>query len=126
MKAMLITGGILNGLLAVFHMMFWKMFNWKESLQSLDNLQRAVMQVLNIHLILAFILFAYLSLFKIEDMISTGAGRIIMLFIAVFYLIRVINQFIFFDMSYGMSWAIVVYCLVLTGLYGWSWKLSLS
>ncbi len=123
---MLITGGILNGLLAVFHMMFWKMFNWKESLQSLDNLQRAVMQVLNIHLILAFILFAYLSLFKIEDMISTGAGRIIMLFIAVFYLIRVINQFIFFDMSYGMSWAIVVYCLVLTGLYGWSWKLSLS
>lgn len=126
MKTLLITGGILNGLLAVFHIMFWKMFNWKESLQSLDYLQRGVMQVLNIHLILAFLLFTYLSLFKIEDLISTGAGRVIMLFIAVFYLIRILNQFIFFDMSFAMPWGIVGYCLVLTVIYGWCWKLSLT
>jgi hypothetical protein len=125
MKSLLITGGLLNVFLAVFHMMFWKIFNWKESLQSLDSLQRAIMQVLNIHLILAMVLFAYLSLFKIEELVSTGIGQTFLLFIAVFYFIRIINQFIFFDMSYGTSWAIVVLCLVLTVLYGVSWKLSL-
>jgi hypothetical protein len=125
MKSLLITGGLLNAFLAIFHMMFWKMFNWKESLQSLDSLQRAIVQVLNIHLILAIVLFAYLSLFKIEELVSTGIGKTILLFIAVFYFIRIINQFIFFDMSYGMSWAIVVLCLVLAVLYGVSWKLSL-
>jgi hypothetical protein len=125
MKSLLITDGLLNAFLAIFHMMFWKMFNWKESLQSLDSLQRAIVQVLNIHLILAIVLFAYLSLFKIEELVSTGIGKTILLFIAVFYFIRIINQFIFFDMSYGMSWAIVVLCLVLAVLYGVSWKLSL-
>ncbi len=126
MKTLLLIGGFLNAFNALFHIMFWKMFNWKESLQSLDFLQRAVMQVLNIHLILVFGLFAYLSVFKRGEMTSTGTGRIILLFIAGFYLIRAVNQFIFFDMSYAMAWFIVGYCLVLTALYGISWKLSLN
>mgnify|MGYP006298705753 CR=1 FL=1 len=122
MNALLITGGLLNALLAVFHILFWKIFNWKESLKPLDSLQRAIMQVLNIHLLLFMWVVAYISVFESSEMLSTSIGQALMIFVAAFYLIRAANQFIFFDMRKGFSWMIVVYCLALTVLYGWSWS----
>lgn len=126
MQTLVITGGVLNAFLAVFHVMFWKMFNWKESLKPLDSLQRAIMQVLNIHLLMFMFMVAYMSMFQSEQMMSTPIGRGILIFVAGFYLVRVLNQFIFFDMRQWASYAIVAYCLALTVIYGYCWKVAIA
>lgn len=124
MENALIIGGVLNGILGIFHLMFWKIFNWKDTLKPLNGLQKAIMQVSNIHLLLFMFIVGYLSIFQVEEMIATVIGQSLMLFVAAFYLIRALNQFIFFDMRRRFSWVIVIYCLSITGLYGGSWLLA--
>lgn len=95
----ILAGGVLNALLAVFHMFFWELFDWPGSLAvlSLDN--RGVMQTLNIHLILVFIMFTYVSLFYSREILQTSLGRIVGATIGLFYLLRSVNEFIFWDMT---------------------------
>jgi len=51
-------GGWYNLLLVVLHLLFWRIFDWRRDLRSLTFVNRAVMQVLNISLTVAFAIFA--------------------------------------------------------------------
>jgi hypothetical protein len=68
-------GGLFNLVLALFHLMFWQLFNWREDLRSLSFLNRGIMQVLNLTLTFVFIMFAYLSLVHTYELYLTTLGR---------------------------------------------------
>ena len=87
--------GIYNLLFAIFHILFWKIFNWKKDLKRISIASRAIMQILNIRVIYIFLLMAFIYLFYPEQLIETRIGYILFIGFTVFWIGRTIEQFIF-------------------------------
>lgn len=116
-KYLLISGGVINLLLAGFHVSFWKIFNWPESLVSLSPVNLGIMQVINIHLAFAVLVFAYVSFFCHRELLSTKLGKSIVVSIILFYILRGINQLIFWDIVMPNSALIALFCMFVAGIY---------
>lgn len=95
MKTLLILCGIYNLAFAGFHIMFWKIFKWKDDLKKNTVGNRAIMQILNIRLIYIFLLMAFLYLFYAEQLINTQLGFVLLTGFCGFWVGRTIEQFIF-------------------------------
>lgn len=117
MELLIKAGGIYNIVLVIFHLLFWRIFNWKEDLRSLSFLNRAIMQVLNLSLTFAFVIFSYISLVHTKELISTSLGQSLLGFIALFWLARSVEQVVFFKLKNWCSIAFLVFFLVGTVLY---------
>lgn len=117
-ETLLRIGGIYNLLFVVFHLFFWKLFDWKNDLASLTSINRAVMQVLNLCLTYVFIVFGLLSLLYPDQMAGTELGRALTGSIAVFWFLRALEQIVFFKLKNWISWAFLAAFLVGTSLYG--------
>jgi hypothetical protein len=116
-KLFLQIGGIINLFFVAFHLSFWKLFNWEQSLASLSSDDRAVMQVLNIHTAYALAMFALVSLVFSNELSATKLGRIVSLSIAGFWTLRAVNQAVFWGISSIGTWVIVFVCLAIAMLY---------
>jgi len=116
-KYLLICGGFINLLLAGFHLSFWKIFNWPESLVSLSPVNLGIMQVINIHLAFVVLVFAYVSIFCHRELLSTKLGKTIVVSIILFYILRAINQLIFWDIVMPNSVLITLFCIFVAGIY---------
>jgi len=118
MKTTLIyIGGALHLAFAVFHIFFWKLFNWKESLRKTTPVNKGVMQVMNLCLIYLFLAFAFLSFFHAHDLLADDFGKTVLAVIAFFWLFRLIWQFEFFDWKKPLSIGLSVSFLALMMLY---------
>ena len=112
-ETLLFIGGFYNLAFAVFHILFWKIFRWKRNLRRLLPMDRAIMQVLNIRLIYIFFVFAYISIFHQEGLISTQLGKVIIIVISLFWFMRAIEQVIFFSLKRKVS--IIFFIVFLIG-----------
>jgi hypothetical protein len=117
----IIVGGIFNVSFAVFHLFFWRLFDWKHDLASLSFINRQVMQVLNLCLAFAFLIFAYISLFHTTALMHTNLGQALLLLISLFWLLRAAEQVIFFGLKNTLS--VVFFAVFLFGgiLYAYPW-----
>lgn len=113
MKKLLMIGGILNFFLGLFHMFFWVIFDWPESLANLSNVNRGIMEVLNIHGTMVILFFGYVSIFKREQLLSSEMGKLVLLFITVFYLVRFVNEFIFWPIGMDTLISAVILTIML-------------
>lgn len=111
------AGGIYHLGFVVFHLFFWKLFRWREDLASLTSINRAVMQILNLCLTFVFLLFGYLSLFHTPELLASGLGRALLMGIAIFWFLRMIEQVIFFGLRNKLSGAFTVMFLFGSLLY---------
>ena len=116
-ETLIVAGGVYNAAFAVFHLFFWKLFRWREDLASLSGLNRPVMQILNLCLTFAFVVFAWVSLFHAGELLSTSLGRTLAALIAVFWLLRAIEQVIFFGLRRAVSVAFFLVFLGGSALY---------
>lgn len=104
----------------LFHLFFWRLFDWNAQLPRLGFINRGVMQVLNLCLSFVFAIFAYLSLAHTREMIATPLGHALLASIGIFWLLRLAEQWIFF----GRSFASNMFSLLFAGmsaLYLLSW-----
>jgi len=113
-------GGIYSLAFAVFHLFFWRLFNWKEELRRLSPLNRAIMQVLNLCLTFVFLIFGYISLAHAQELISTSLGQSLLVLIALFWLARALEQIIFFKLRHWGSWIFLLIFLGGTALYAYA------
>lgn len=95
METLIIIGGIYSLTLGVFHLFFWKFFNWKKDLTKLSVVNKGIMQILNIQMIFVFFSTGLICLFLRHQILETTLGKIFLLVNSAFWGIRVINQFIF-------------------------------
>ncbi|CAN5720722.1 hypothetical protein BH10BDE1_BH10BDE1_04290 [soil metagenome] len=95
MKSVLFLCGLHSVLFALFHLGFWKIFNWKRELQTASVSTRAILQIANLRLIYLFGGVAVLCFLFPEDLVSTPLGRAFMLGMSLFWVGRLIEQFIF-------------------------------
>jgi hypothetical protein len=116
-KRLVQIGGVVNLLFAIFHLFFWKLFDWQRELVSLSSDNRAIMQVLNIHTAYILMVFFILSLAFSNEIITTKFGRMFGMAIAGFWILRAVNEAVFWDLSSGRSWVLIAVCLAIAVLY---------
>jgi hypothetical protein len=112
-------GGFYQIAFLIFHAMFWKIFKWRLELPKLTPINGAIMQVLNLCLMFCFLVFGYVSLFHTSELISTGLGRSLLLFMALFWMVRAIEQLVFFSRKRPVSLAMFVLFLFGFCLYAY-------
>ena len=104
METLISFGGVYNIALILFHLSFWRIFNWNEELARVSFLNRAVMQVLNISLMFVFAIFAYISLVHTSELMNTPLGNSLLVLMALFWLARSVQQIVFFKLQHWLSW----------------------
>ncbi len=67
-ESLIIFGGFFHLGFVVFHLFFWRLFKWRKDLASLNFINRAVMQILNLCLIFVFLAAGIISIFYAHDL----------------------------------------------------------
>jgi hypothetical protein len=93
---------------AVFHIFFWKIFNWKEDLKRVSIANRAIIQILNLRLIYFFLLMAIIYFFYTDELMNTSLGFSLLIGFLFFWIGRTIEQFIFLRIKSSMVTALTL------------------
>ena len=117
MKTLITFGGFLWLAFFVFHIFFWKLFDWKNDLENVTKTNKAIMQVLNLCLMLCFLIFSYISLFQTEELLTTSLGKTLLVGMVLFAVFRAIEQVIFFDLKHPRSIAVLFFALIGMTIY---------
>jgi hypothetical protein len=117
LTTLLTIGGYYCFAFALFHMLFWKIFRWRQDLHRLTPTNRGIMQVLNLRLIYVFLFFGYISLRYQQELLFTSFGECIVIAIALFWFFRAVEQIVFFGIKNGVSLAMFIVFLIGGGLY---------
>jgi hypothetical protein len=125
MKMLINIGGFLWLAFFVFHVFFWKLFDWKHDLVKLNKTNKAVMQVLNLCLMLCFLIFAYISIFQSDELLTTGLGKTLLIGMVLFGFFRAVEQVIFFDLKHIRSKFVLFAALLGTAIYAIPFYFSL-
>lgn len=120
-EILVIAGGAFCVGFFVFHAFFWRLFDWREDLKSLSHINRQVMQILNLCLMAAFAIFAYISLLHTDELLQTALGRNLLLLVAVFWWLRAIEQILFFGLSRLVSVGFFAVFVIGGFLYSLPW-----
>ncbi|MGH8082586.1 MAG: hypothetical protein ACREP7_18565 [Lysobacter sp.] len=91
----ILLGALHSLAFAIFHMAFWKLFRWRETLRTATVADRAILQILNLRLIYVFLGIAALCFAFTEQLHSTALGRAVLLGMSLFWVGRTIEQFVF-------------------------------
>jgi hypothetical protein len=87
--------GIYNIILVILHILFWKIFNWKTTLNKGTNTNKIVTQIMNIQLIYLFAFMAIVYLYFTKELVQSKIGTIFLFGYAGFWIVRFFQQFIF-------------------------------
>ena len=116
MKTLIYIGGFYCLIFAIFHLAFWKLFDWKNELPKLKSVNRGVMQVLNLRLTYVFVVVAFIALSFADDLINTKLGNVILGAISIFALMRAVEQLIFWKIE-KISFAFFIIFLFGAGIF---------
>lgn len=89
------TAGLHSLAFALFHVGFWKLFRWRDTLRSASVADRAILQILNLRLIYVFLAVAVLCFGFTADLHGTPLGRAVLVGMSLFWVGRTIEQFVF-------------------------------
>ncbi len=115
-KIILYAGGVVNLLLAVGHMFFWKLLNWGEELPRLSPINQGVLQLANIIIIFTILYFSVMSFVMARRKVVDIFGKSLIIQIAGFYALRLFLGYPFFGFN-GEELVIWLICLLLTSGY---------
>ncbi len=87
--------GLHSLLLGLFHLAFWRLFDWPRSLQSTSPANRAIIQILNLRLAWVFFAVAAACLLLPEETAGSLLGRGLLGFMCLFWIGRTFEQFVF-------------------------------
>ncbi len=87
---------------ALFHAFFWRIFDWKNDLRQNSIANRAIIQIANLCLIYFFLFVAFVCFFFPKELLSNKLGNAFLIGIAIFWLLRAIEQFIFLRYHHWM------------------------
>jgi hypothetical protein len=111
-NALLSLAGFYCFAFAAFHLSFWKVFRWKSDLHKLTPVNRGIMQVLNLRLTFVFIV-AGAALLLFQDILEgTNFGKFVLVAMSLFWLMRAIEQIIFWGLRSFFSNVLFIVFLV--------------
>lgn len=117
-EALIIAGGIYTIILIIFHLLFWQVFKWPRTLRSLNPVNKATMQVLNISITFLFFIIAYISFAHTYELISTQLGRTLLILLSGLWIFRAVQQVLFYRLKHLASVGLTLYFIIGALLYG--------
>lgn len=102
---------------ALFHLAFWKLFDWPRVLQSTNAATRAVTQILNLRLIYVFLGVAALCFFLPRDLLDTRLGHAVLAGMSLFWIGRTVEQFVFLRINHALVHALTLAFVVGAALF---------
>lgn len=108
----LFAGGIFNLGFTIFHLFFWKLFDWEKDLASLTPVNRSVMHILNLCLTFLIFVMSYVSLLLPQDMLTTNLGKSLLVAFALFWFFRSLEQIFVFEVKGRLSVAFTLIFLL--------------
>jgi hypothetical protein len=105
-----------NVAFGLFHVGFWRFFNWREELPRLRAINRGVLQVLNLMLIFVFFAVAALQIGWTRELLSTPLGRAGLGLATAFWLLRFGLQLVFWPRT-RVGWAFALVFAFGAGLH---------
>jgi hypothetical protein len=124
MKTIIFLCGLYSIAFAIFHALFWKLFNWKKELGKLSFANRAIVQILNTRIIYFFLFIAFLCFVYPDDLITTNLGKAFLMAISLFWLGRTIEQFVFLKVNNKYVHILTIIFIVGTILFALPFMLS--
>ncbi|KRD34287.1 hypothetical protein ASE35_11255 [Lysobacter sp. Root916] len=88
-------GGLHSLAFAGFHLAFWKLFRWRDTLKTATVADRAILQILNLRLIYVFLAVAVLCFFYTDELQTSALGHAVLAGMSLFWVGRTIEQFVF-------------------------------
>lgn len=80
---------------AVFHIAFWRIFDWKNDLKKCSFANRAILQIANLRLVYIFLAVAAICFILPEDLLTSRLGHFFLAGMSLFWIGRLIEQFVF-------------------------------
>lgn len=117
-ETLIIVGGAYTAVLIIFHVLFWRIFKWPETLNSLNYINKATIQVLNISITFVFFIIAYISLAHTHELLTTRLGNSLLVLISCLWLFRAAQQVVFYKLKHKASIGLTFYFLTGAFLYG--------
>jgi len=111
---------------AAFHLAFWKIFDWRRDLASLSAANRAILQILNLRLIWLFLAVGVACLAMPEHLRGTPLGHGVLGFMALFWLGRTVEQFVFLRVRHWAVHTLTALFVLGAVLFAWPLLASLS
>ena len=90
-----LAAGVHSVAFALFHLAFWRLLRWRDTLQRATPVDRAVIQILNLRLTYVFAMVAVLCFAFPVELHSTPLGRAVLGGMALFWAGRTVEQFVF-------------------------------
>jgi hypothetical protein len=114
---------VVNGILwigfALFHAMFWKIFDWKNELPRLSPPNRMIVQASNVILIYIFIVLGIVYVAYAGEISTSALGHVLLLAALGFWVLRTVLQFVFgsvksraSNMTAGICAVMAIYSLM--------------
>jgi hypothetical protein len=119
----ILAAGVFNLALAAFHLSFWRLFNWPDSLAESGALNRGVTQILNLAITYLFILCALVCFLFPAELTATSLGRFWLIAMAGFWLARALIQPVFFGLRHALSLALFCAFIVGAVVHGVAWAM---
>ncbi|MFZ1291114.1 MAG: hypothetical protein WAR79_13545 [Melioribacteraceae bacterium] len=116
-ETLIFIGGFYNFAFAIFHLLFWRIFNWDKDLKRMNFTNGNILQILNLSLTFVFIIFAFLSILYTQEIISTQLGNSILRLISFFWFFRALQQIYFFGLKNKISVLFFMLFLIGSGIY---------
>lgn len=117
----ILAAAIFNFALALFHVGFWRLFRWPQTLKGSGAVNPFITQVLNLALTYLFAVAGLLCLFFPGELAGTALGQFWLLAMAGFWLARAIIQPIFFGLGHSLSIVLLVVFTLGAIIHGASW-----
>jgi hypothetical protein len=117
-SSLVVIAGIFNLAFAVFHMTFWRLFQWPASLGSMGHTNRGILYALNMAVTAFFILAGILLLTYSSDVQTTGLGLALLWGLALFWLVRAALQPPVFGLKRPLSIVLFLVFLLGAGIHG--------
>lgn len=112
-------GGVHSLAFALFHLAFWRLFDWPRDLRGTSVATRAVTQILNLRLTYVFFAVAAACFFLTDDLLGTRLGRCLLGAMALFWLGRLIEQFVFLRYNTMKLHVLSALFVLGAGLFAW-------
>lgn len=106
-ELLLTIGAVHSAAFAVFHLCFWRLFDWRGTLAPLSAVNRGIMQVLNLCLTFVFAGTAVLVWLDRAEILNTQLGHHLLLGLSLFWALRLLEQFVFFPVRRPLSLALM-------------------
>jgi len=108
-EKLVFIGGVYHVGLIFFHLSFWKLFNWPESINTLNKVNKSTIQVLNITITFILFIFAYISLVHPQELLNTHLGNTILLLLSILWFFRAVQQIYYYKLKHNLSIFLLFY-----------------